>query len=371
MSKLRIAYLATDVYGGRGGIALYNRDVLASLVADDGVGQPIVLPRIVGNGADAVPDAVDWRPGDSGSLPAYIFRALQTCLRDGPFDLIYCGHTNLLPVAALMKRMTGAPILLAIYGVEAWTPFLRRAARHGLKSVDHCLTISEYTSARFRSWSGFAKDKMTLVPNAIHLDQFGMGPKRADLVEKYGLADKSVVMIFGRMDALELHKGFDEIIEAMPGIIAQRPNARLVLAGDGDGQPGLQNKATALGLADHVIFTGEVPEAEKADYFRLADAYVMPSRQEGFGFVHLEAMACGIPAVASIADGSREAVREGMIGKLVDPGDRASIVKTTLAALDVPKHVPEGLSYFEFDAFARRLNDCVRLVATQRRIAMA
>ena len=98
-----------------------------------------------------------------------------------------------------------------------------------------------------------------------------------------------------------------------------------------------------------------------------ADAYVMPSRQEGFGFVHLEAMACGIPAVASSVDGAREAVRDGQIGRLIDPEDRDAIVRETIAALDQPKAVPDGLSFFGYEKFAARVNDLVRSVCGRGR----
>ena len=76
----------------------------------------------------------------------------------------------------------------------------------------------------------------------------------------------------------------------------------------------LERKAASLGLKGNVVFAGRVSEAEKADHYRLADVFVMPGRQEGFGFVFLEAMACGIPVVASSVDGSREAVLNGELG---------------------------------------------------------
>jgi phosphatidyl-myo-inositol dimannoside synthase len=109
-----------------------------------------------------------------------------------------------------------------------------------------------------------------------------------------------------------------------------------------------------------------VDEAEKADHYRLADAHVMPSRQEGFGFVHLEAMACGTPTVASSADGAFDAVRGGLLGGLVDPADPASVVAASLRAIDQPRGVPAGLDYFAFDAFAARINACVDTVMARR-----
>jgi len=81
---------------------------------------------------------------------------------------------------------------------------------------------------------------------------------------------------------------------------------------------------------------------------------VMPGRGEGFGIVYLEAMACGIPVVASSADASREAVQGGELGVVVDPDDPADIRQGIRGALDVDRGVPDGLEYFSYDRFADR-----------------
>jgi glycosyltransferase involved in cell wall biosynthesis len=106
-----------------------------------------------------------------------------------------------------------------------------------------------------------------------------------------------------------------------------------------------------------VVFTGRVSESEKQDLYRLADVFAMPGRGEGFGFVFLEALACGVPVVASKLDGSREAVRDGMLGELCDPRDPSSLFDAIQAALAKPRGiVPEGLSYFDFPSFERRVH---------------
>jgi glycosyltransferase involved in cell wall biosynthesis len=103
------------------------------------------------------------------------------------------------------------------------------------------------------------------------------------------------------------------------------------------------------------VFTGYVAEHEKADHFRLADAFVMPGRGEGFGIVYLEAMACGIPVVASSADASREAVRGGQLGYLAHPDRPEEIVAAIRQALaQTDRTVPQELAYFSFDAFSSR-----------------
>jgi phosphatidyl-myo-inositol dimannoside synthase len=362
-----VVYLATDAYGGRGGIALYNRDVIDAMLGISGMAPVRVIPRITGDGAHPVPAEIDWRHRAGQSPVHFVAECARAGFKAPKPALIYCAHVNLLPFAAALKAVTGAPVLLAIYGFEAWDPFHRGIARRSLAAVDHLLSISRFTADEFAKWSGWPSDKVSIVPNAIRLEQFAPGPRRADLEERYGLAGRETVLLFGRMDASEQRKGFDEMLDAWPTIRAERPGIRLIFAGDGNDSDRLKAKAADLGIAEDVVFTGFVPEAEKADVYRLADAYVMPSTQEGFGFVHLEAMACGIPAVASKADGAREAVRDGLIGALVDPSDRMEIVRETLAAIDRPKRVPEGLAFFAFDGFAGRLADCVQRTLDQAR----
>jgi glycosyltransferase involved in cell wall biosynthesis len=91
------------------------------------------------------------------------------------------------------------------------------------------------------------------------------------------------------------------------------------------------------------------------DYYNLADAFVMPGRGEGFGIVYLEAMACGVPVVASALDGSREALLDGKLGVLVNPLDPASIKQGICEALSRGKDVPLGLDYFSGRCFHERV----------------
>ena len=351
--KLRIAMPLTDAFGGHGGIALYNRDVLAALSDHAGVAQIVALPRIAAPFSETVPAKVDWRAASARGAASFVAQAAKVALADRPIDLVWCAHVNLLPVCRPLAVALGARLVLALYGVEAWEPFERSSAIPVLRHVDRIVSISAFTRDRFCAWSNFDPAKVDIVANAIDLDAYSDGPKSPDLVERYSLSGHKVVMILGRMHPTERRKGFDELLEALPEIRAQRPEVVALLAGSGGDMARLQAKAGELEIADAVRFTGPVAEAEKAAHYRLADAYVMPSSQEGFGFVHLEAMACGTPAVGSRADGAREAVRDGAIGQLLDPADRASIVAATLRALDTPRGIPPGLAHFAYPRFAR------------------
>ena len=119
----------------------------------------------------------------------------------------------------------------------------------------------------------------------------------------------------------------------------------------------LEAKVAQLGLVGRVVFAGYVAESEKTDCYALADAYVMPSHGEGFGIVLLEAMACGVPTVASKFDGGREALVDGHLGTLVDPRKKDEICAATVAALRRPKKRPAGLEHFSYENFERRARD--------------
>ncbi len=351
----RVLMLLTDAWGGHGGIALYNRDVIEAMCLDPSITQVVALPRVaklplVGD----LPAKLDFDLTALGGFGAYV-RAVMRAMRRGRYDLVYCAHLNLLPLARVVATLLGKPLVLAIYGIDAWEPSLRIWSRWLARSADHVMSISQVTLDRFRSWAPYPDAATTLMPNAIHLDEFAPGPKPAELEARYGIEGRKVLMTFGRLAGSERYKGFDAVLDTLPAIVARRPDVSYVIAGDGGDRQRLEDKARDLGMADHVVFTGLVSEQEKADHYRLADVYVMPSRGEGFGFVLLEAMACGIPSIGSTRDGTREAMREGLLGPIVDPLDQQAVVDAVIASLDRPRAIPEGLDYFAFPAFAQRL----------------
>jgi glycosyltransferase involved in cell wall biosynthesis len=162
------------------------------------------------------------------------------------------------------------------------------------------------------------------------------------------------MLTLARLAASERYKGIDEVLDVMPMLLDDFPTLSYLIAGDGDDRQRLERKAAALGLADKVVFSGYVREEEKADTYRLADVFVMPGRGEGFGIVYLEALACGIPVVASTADASGEAVGNGSMGYLANPDRPSEIVAAIRRALKDEKGVPTELQRFSYQAFRDR-----------------
>lgn len=353
---MHLLALVTDAYGGHGGIARFNRNWLGALAAMPEIQAVTVLPRFTTDAAEPTPPRLRQQPARGRT--AYVAAALRHALFGPPVDAVLCGHLHLVPLAALARRLMAArgarpPLLLALHGIEAWQRPPRLA---GLSEVDRVLAVSEVTRERFAAWSGFPLERIGIMRNCVDRNRFTPGPKPADLTARYGLEGATVILGFGRVarGLAEERKGYEEMIAAMPRILAARPEARYLLCGDGDDRPRLQRLAAERGLGDRVVFAGFVPEERKVDHFRLADCFVLCGESDGFGIVLLEAMACGVPVVASTRDGSREAVRDGQWGELADPRDHDALAAAVLRALDRPRGAPAGLEAFDLPRFERQ-----------------
>ncbi len=362
---MRILALVSDAFGGHGGIARYNRDLLGALCAYPGVTEVVAVPRRCARPVEEepLPPKLTYvTDGLSGKF-RYLLTAGRCLAAPGKYGLICCGHLNLLPLAYLAKWKTGAPLALFIFGIDAWKPPQGALTARMAAKVDAVISISELTAARFLEWSTFPRDKVFLLPNAVERQDYGVGGKNRELLERYGLAGRTVLLTVGRLCATDNYKGIDTVMELLPALASPLPRIAYLIVGDGDDRSRLEEKARSLGVENLVVFAGFIPEKEMPDHYRLADAYVMPGWGEGFGFVYLEAMACGIPVLGSKLDGSREALRDGALGVLVDPHDREDLRRGILEALSRPGGViPPGLSYFSQENFTRRCHEIVRRI---------
>ena len=354
---MRIYALITDAYGGHGGVAVYNRDLLSAFLLHPDVTEVIAVPRVISHDMEALPDGLVYRRGAARGVVSYLATILRDLPRIARCDLIYCGHMNLAPLAWVLGKLFRRPVLGALYGIEAWKPSGRRVTAWTSRRLAHYYAISNFTRDRFMAWSRTPGDRISLLPNAIHLQDYAPGDKSEVLAERYDLRDRKVLLTFGRLVSKERAKGFEEVLQVLPELVAEDPSIAYLIAGDGSYRRRLEERVAELHMGEHVVFTGFVQEAEKADLYRLADLYVMPSRGEGFGFVFLEAMASGVPVIASSTDGSRDAVRDGDLGEMVDPDDPDALLDAIRRGLKAPRGVPDGLAYFAFGQFAERVRD--------------
>ena len=244
-------------------------------------------------------------------------------------------------LAALRVRQLGIPV---VYEVRAfWEDaavdhgtthegsmryrLTRRLETHALRQARHVFTICEGLRADIVA-RGIPATRVTVIPNAVDIDAFDTGgtPDEA-LKAQLGLAGASVVGFIGSFYAYE---GLDLLLAALPALLQRRPDVRVLLVGGGPQDAALKAQATALGVADKVVFTGRVPHSEVQRYYDLVDVLAYPRHSMRLTELvtplkPLEAMAQGRVLVASDVGGHRELIRHGHTGWLFKAGDAAAL----------------------------------------------
>ncbi|MFW5973318.1 MAG: hypothetical protein ACOCTG_04935, partial [Bacteroidota bacterium] len=140
----KLLVLVSDAYGGRGGIAKFNRDMLASVIEHAQVGSITVLPRVIVEEMEAVPAGIEFRADVAGSLAKFSAAVVAEMIK-GNYDGVICGHINLLPFGRALARRRSVPLLLVIHGIDAWQPTGRRLTDRSVTSVDRFVVVSDFT----------------------------------------------------------------------------------------------------------------------------------------------------------------------------------------------------------------------------------
>ena len=301
----RMLALVSDAFGSGGGIAQYNRDFLEAAVSISAITGIEILPRHASKKFSLPAKLLQAAPGENRI--AYILRALImgiTCKA----GIVFCGHINLAPLAAAVARLSGARLVLQLHGIEAWQRPSQNV-RRAVEAADLVLCVSRYTRAKLLSWAAMEPEQVVVLPNTVG-DVFSPGDA-ASLRATWGLEGKKILLTVARMSAAERYKGHERVIAEMPALGSEFV---YVVLGSGDDMERVKDVARKHGVADRVLFKGEVGRDVLIDAYRLADFYVMPSTGEGFGIAFLEAMASGTPALGLAMAGACDALADGELG---------------------------------------------------------
>lgn len=354
---MKILVLLGDGFGGSGGISKFNIDLLTALSSYDKITEVVAIPRIINNDSYFLPKKLSYLTEGKNNKIRFIKAFIKLLMNNKLFDLIICGHLNLVPLGFIASKIYNKPFITIIHGMESWQPHNNPLINYLVTRVDHFISVSEFTKDMFISWSNVNEKHFYILPNSVDIDRYGIFKKNEALLEKYHLSGKKVLMTLSRLDSSERYKGIDEILEILPELITKMPKLSYLIVGEGSDRSRLEKKASSLNIGDHVVFTGYILESSKADHYSLADVFVMPGRGEGFGIVYLEALASGLPVIGSKLDGSREALLNGKLGFVVDPRHRHEIKNAIFSALELPKCIPAELTYFSFFNYKKRLYD--------------
>ncbi|PZN11007.1 MAG: glycosyltransferase family 4 protein [Bacillota bacterium] len=223
------------------------------------------------------------------------------------------------------RRLRGRPLVVTVHGSDVLVlperfPRLAPLLRRVLTGADHVIAVSNFLRQRVMERFGVPPGRITVQSAGIDTRVFRPeAPGAAEVRARYG--QQPLVVFTGN---LIRRKGVDVLIQAFARVRERLGSGHLLLVGppvEEDYHEILRERVAALHLEEHVTFAGPLPPAEVAAAMAAADVFVLPSLDEGLGLVVLEALACGVPVVASRVGGIPEIVQDGDFGLLVPPGD--------------------------------------------------
>ncbi|MFC4497520.1 glycosyltransferase family 4 protein [Streptomyces ovatisporus] len=274
-----------------------------------------------------------------------VTRRAAGLLREHGCGSVWFGAAAPLGLMAPALRRAGARRLVATtHGHEAaWAqlPVSRHLLRRIGEGTDTLTHLGEYTRSRIaRALTPQAAARMVQLPPGVDEKTFHPGSGGDAVRAELGLAERPVVVCVSR---LVPRKGQDTLIRAMPRILAEVPDAVLLIVGGGPYREDLEKLAASTGVADAVRFTGAVPWDELPAHFGAGDVFAMPCRTrrkgldvEGLGIVYLEASATGLPVVAGDSGGAPDAVLDGETGWVVRGGSPEETAERVGALLKDP-----------------------------------
>lgn len=260
-------------------------------------------------------------------LPA----AIRRVYAETRFDLLRVHSLRFIGPAALRaRRRYGVDVPIVAHHHHLDADWLNRWIEAPvMRGVERVITVSEFSRRQAIAELGVPEQRISVVYDGVDA-KFVSGPKPRRLLERFGLEGKPVLLFLG---GLKRRKNLSVLLDAWRIVATERPDTQLVVAGRGPELDGLRAQARRVASAGGVHFAGYVPEAEKVDYYNLADVFVSPSALEGFGLTVAEAMACERPVVVSNRGSLPEVVAAGEGGFLCEPDDAAGFAKAALELL--------------------------------------
>jgi glycosyltransferase involved in cell wall biosynthesis len=319
-------------------------------------------------------------------LPAAALRLAQAWRHDPP----HLVHTHLFGanvVGRLAARLSGLPVLSTLHDadyepvVRLGNPGLTPLKQHFLRAVDgftaafsrcRVVCVSQYVATAARRRLRVPEVRIDVIPNAVDTHRFGPDERaRSAMRARLGLAPLTATV--AHVGRLTPQKGVEVLLRATRDLVAGGRDLRVLVVGDGFLRSRLERLAIELQIQDRVEFLGvrsDVPEI-----LRAADVLALPSLHEGFGLVLVEALASGVPVVASRTGPMPEIVWEGETGLLFEPGDARDLARALDRLLGDPamrrrmgrKGREDALARFSLPTMVHRLESLYERVVSESR----
>ena len=266
-------------------------------------------------------------------------KATEIINKEGGFDVIHAHDWLVTYAAKSLKNAYDIPIVATIHATEAGrNSGIHDETQRYINDTEWLLTYeatevivnSNYMKNEIQRLFGLPFDKINVIPNGINLSNLTGIEREYDFRRQYAMDNEKIILYVGR---LVYEKGVQHLIAAMPKILSNYNDAKLIIAGRGGMMDELRAEASNLGLNDKIYFTGYLNSKQVQKMYKCADVAVFPSTYEPFGIVALEAMLAGVPTVVSDVGGLDEIVTHGVDGMKSYAGNANSIADSVTALL--------------------------------------
>lgn len=241
------------------------------------------------------------------------------------FDIIHCHDWMTFRAGIYAKKLKAKPLIVQVHSTEfdrtggnGVNKLVYDIEKEGMESSDAVIAVSNFTKQMIIEHYGIPEDKIFVVHNAVE--------KRDTPYFEINKTDK-VVLFLGR---ITLQKGPEYFLYAAKKVLDRDRNVKFIMAGTGDMERFIIEKAAELGIAKHVLFAGFLQADEVDKAYQMADLYVMPSVSEPFGITALEALRNGTPVLISKQSGVSEVIRNCLKADFWDIDDLANKIIATL-----------------------------------------
>lgn len=275
--------------------------------------------------------------GQSGIALRHLIEPLISSV---DLDIVHL-HTGGLPASVggiIHAKKKNAP-LISTHHADPISGFGTPARRAGIYLYSHLcsylLSKSDkiiVPSKSYATASNYLKKhqyKTIIIPNGLDMQTIQTPLSKRESRATLNLSSEKKILLF--VGSLYPHKGINVLIWAMPTIAKQHPDVLLLVGGKGIIEDELKQLTKELGLQNNIQFLGHIIGELKSLYYKASDIFVLPSLTESFGIVNLEAMANGLPIVASNVGGVPDIVKDGTNGLLATPGDPDDFAKKILS----------------------------------------
>ena len=324
--------VSTDVGGGPSHV----RDLAAHLPPGE-FALTVAGPR---RGADATLGGARFETVATDRLSPTVARRVSRLLREGGFALVHSHGKGAGLYARLAARRAGVPAVHTFHGIHyAQYPPGMRAAYLGMERWlarrTHTLIHVSASEAAEAARLGLAPPgRSRVIVNGIDAAQVRARARAAPLDRRALGLPADARGVVGTVARLEPVKRVDLLLEAMARLLAGRPDAALLVVGDGPAAGALRQRARALGIEGRTAWAGAMPDAVRC--LPAVDVFASASRGEGLPLALLEAMACGLPVVATRVPGHGDVVVDGDTGLLTDPDGPAGLAEALARVLADP-----------------------------------